>query len=97
MPAGDPEIRTHVLIQQARYFGPFPLSYASYLDEEQETILAAIHVHIEQQNMRKPFELVEDDEVTLEDKKFICDIMKLDPVERPTAKALLKHDWFDAP
>ena len=90
----DPEFPVHVLIQQARYFGPFPLSYKTFLDEQQERILAAIHIYIEEHDMRKPISLVEDKEITPEDKTFLCDIMRMDPRDRPTAKALLKHDWF---
>ncbi|WPB06585.1 uncharacterized protein RHO25_011242 [Cercospora beticola] len=92
--ADDAEFPVHVLIQQARYFGPFPLTYKSFLDEEQEKILAAIHIHIEEQCIRKPFSQVEDEELTPEDKIFLCEIMRLDPRDRPTAKELLKHDWF---
>jgi casein kinase II subunit alpha len=95
--ADDEEFPAHVLIQQARYFGLFPLSYETFLDDEQERILAAIHIYIEEQDTRKPFELVEDEEITSEDKVFLCDVMQLDPMERPTAKGLLKHRWFGMP
>ncbi|RMY29709.1 hypothetical protein D0866_08516 [Hortaea werneckii] len=93
--ANDPEFPAHVLMEQARYFGPFPLRYKELLDEESESILAAIHVLIEQQGTRKPFSLVEDEEMLPEDKGFLCDIMQLDPLERPAASDLLKHRWFD--
>ena len=93
--AGDAEFPVHVLVQQARYFGPFPLCYKTYLDEEQERILAAIHIYIEERGIRKPFSQVGDKEITTEDKVLLCDIMQLDPRDRPTAKALLEHDWFD--
>ncbi|RMX97412.1 hypothetical protein D0867_05009 [Hortaea werneckii] len=93
--ADDAEFPAHVLMEQARYFGPFPLRYQELLDEESESILAAIHVLIEQEGTRKPFLLVEDEEIQLEDKEFLCDIMRLDPLERPTASDLLKHRWFD--
>lgn len=93
--ADDAEFPVHVLAQQARYFGPFPLSYKTFLDEEQERVLAAIHIYIEERGVRKPFSLVEDEELTSEDKAFLCDIMQLDRRDRPTAKALLEHDWFD--
>ena len=84
----------HVLLQQARYFGPFPPTYKEVLDEEQNQILAAVHVHVEEQNLRKPFSLVEDKEVTQEDKDFICRTMQLDPRDRPTADELLADGWF---
>jgi casein kinase II subunit alpha len=96
VPADDAEFPVHVLIQQARYFGPFPLSYKTFLDEDQERILAAIHIYIEEHGLRKPFSQVEDKEITLEDNAFLCNIMQMDPRDRPTAKALLKQGWFDA-
>jgi casein kinase II subunit alpha len=73
------------------------LSYKTFLDEEQERILAAIHIYIEEQDTRKPFSQVEDKEVTSEDKEFLCDVMQLDPMERPAAKGLLQHRWFNIP
>ena len=96
MPADDVEYPAHVLIQQARYFGPFPLSYKTLLEEEQENILAAIQIYREEHGIRKPFSQVEDKEITSEDKAFLCDIMQMDPSDRPTAKVLLERDWFIA-
>jgi casein kinase II subunit alpha len=61
------------------------MSYKTFLDEEQERILAAIHIYIEERDNRKRFELVEDEEITSEDKVFLCDVMQLDPMERPKA------------
>ena len=89
--ADDPEFPAHVLMEQARYFGPFPLRYKKLLDEESESNLAAIHVLIEQQGSRKPLSLVKDEEILPKDKEFLCDIMQLDPLERPTARELLQH------
>lgn len=97
IPADDEEFPVHVLIQQTRYFGPFPLSYEQVLDEEQNHLLAAVHVHIEEQNSRKPFPLLQDEEVTQHDKDFICKIMQLDPRDRPTASELLADRWFGLP
>ncbi|RMX77957.1 hypothetical protein D0869_09469, partial [Hortaea werneckii] len=93
--ADDPEFPAHVLMEQARYFGPFPLRYQELLDEESESVLAAIHVLIEQEGTRKPFLFVEDEEILPEDREFLCDIMRLDPLDRPTASDLLRHRWFD--
>lgn len=93
----DPEFPLHVLTQQTIFFGPFPLSYKELLDEEQERILAAIHIYIEEQGLRKPFALVQDEEITPEDKEFLCRVMRLDPRDRPSAGELLEHGWFDLP
>lgn len=95
MQADDVEFPAHVLIEQTRYFGPFPLSYKQLLDADQERILAAIHIFVEERGIRKPFSLVEDKEITPEDKAFLCEITQLDPRDRPTANDLLKHCWFD--
>lgn len=46
MSADDTEFPAHVLLQQARYFGHFPLSYKTLLNEDQEKTLAAIHIYI---------------------------------------------------
>jgi casein kinase II subunit alpha len=73
------------------------LSYEEVLDEERNQILAAVHVHVEEQNLRKPFSLVEDKEVTQEDKDFICRTMQLDPSDRLIADELLADRWFDLP
>jgi len=70
------------------------LSYEEVLDEEQNYLLAAVHVYIDEQNSRKPFFLVEDKEVTQEDKDFVCKTMQLDPRDRTTADALLTDRWF---
>ncbi|KAF2215435.1 hypothetical protein CERZMDRAFT_36105 [Cercospora zeae-maydis SCOH1-5] len=79
--ADDEEFPVHVSIQQARYFGPFPLTSGTYLDKEEETILAAIHIYIEEQDSRKPFSLVEDKELMSGDKEILCRVMELDQTQ----------------
>ncbi|KAK5139173.1 hypothetical protein LTR04_003826 [Oleoguttula sp. CCFEE 6159] len=95
--ADDEEYPIHVLIQQARFFGPFPLSYEDVIDAEQNRVLAAILYYIEEHELRKPFSMLQDEEVTGEDKDFICKVMKMDPRDRPTAKQLLADKWFKLP
>lgn len=41
-----------------------------------------------------PFGMVTEREVVKEDKEFILKIMKMDWRDRPTAKQLLKDEWF---
>jgi len=43
---------------------------------------------------RSPFRNFDPEEIAVEDVDFVCSIMKIDPVERPTATALLEHKWF---
>lgn len=87
----DDTFPLHVLRRHDRFFGPFPVSYTEIADSEQLTILEWV---IRACDGRTPFELAADEEISIEDRTFICEIMKLDPRERPSAKELLKDDWF---
>jgi hypothetical protein len=84
-------------LDDSQYDRPFPLTYEEVLDEELNRVLAAVHVHIDERDLRKPFLLVEDEEVTQEDKDFICRTMQLDPRDRPSADELLADRWFGLP
>jgi casein kinase II subunit alpha len=97
MSADDPEYLVHVLIQQTRFFGPFPDSYEDFITLEQNQALAAIMYAIADEGSRKPFILAQDKELTEGDKRFIWKIMQMDPRDRPTAKELLEDEWFDQP
>ncbi|KAI9729161.1 MAG: hypothetical protein M1834_007068 [Cirrosporium novae-zelandiae] len=83
----------HVLIKQTSFFGPFPLSYTSLIadeDEERWSILGYATNYVQENKKWKPFSLAQDKELSGEDRRFICRIMKLDPRDRPTAKELLQ-------
>lgn len=43
---------------------------------------------------RTPFQSITDKEIGQKDKDFISWIMKLDPRDRPTAVAILTHEWW---
>ncbi|KAH8719359.1 kinase-like domain-containing protein [Phaeosphaeriaceae sp. PMI808] len=90
-----PDFPSHVLVKQASIFGPFPQSYNDIADEERQIILTAVNNHIDENGLRKPFSMAEDPELTVEDREFICKIMRMDPRERPTAKQLLEDSWFE--
>jgi len=77
--ADDKSYPLHVIIQQARFFGPFPISYEDFIDEEQDRILGAVLLHVEEEGSRKPFFMAEDDKITRDDKKFIYKIMEMKP------------------
>lgn len=91
----DPDYPTQVLVKQASIFGPFPRSYIDIADDERQGILAVINSYIDENGLRKPFSMAEDPELTVEDRNFICKIMKMDPRDRPTAKELLEDPWFN--
>lgn len=42
----------------------------------------------------KPFQYLDEREICHADKAFLLKIMKLDPRDRPTAKELLRDEWF---
>lgn len=83
-----------VFIKQASIFGPVPLSFQDIADDERLEILAKTIHFINDNNLKKPFYLSADKELSKEDRTFICKIMKLDPRDRPTANELLQDEWF---
>lgn len=83
-----------VLIKQASIFGPIALSYQEIADDERLEVLAKTINYINDNNLKKPFYLSADKELSKEDRTFICKIMKFDPRDRPTAKELLQAEWF---
>jgi casein kinase II subunit alpha len=85
-----------VLIKQANFFGPFPVSYQEIADDERLDILTAVMDYVQKNEKRKPFSMAEDPELTKEDREFICRIMKLDPRDRPTARELLQDEWLNS-
>ena len=62
--AEDEEYPIDVLIQQATFFGQFPLSYEDIIDAKQNQTLAAILSYIKEHNSRKPFSVLQNEEVT---------------------------------
>ena len=96
----DPDDETypvHVLIRQANFFGPFPLSYQEIADDERLQTITIVMNYIKDNVKRKPFCMAQDKELTNEDRDFVCKIMKLDPRDRPTAEELLEDEWFNVP
>ncbi|KAF2721267.1 hypothetical protein K431DRAFT_328805 [Polychaeton citri CBS 116435] len=91
----DEEFLFHVYIQQVRYFGPFLLSLEDVVSPDQDHLLAAILTHIEAENSRKSFYLLQGQEITEDDKHFICMVIEIDPRDRPSAKQLLQDKWFN--
>ncbi|PLN81018.1 protein kinase-like protein [Aspergillus taichungensis] len=79
--ADDDDYELQILMKHHRCFGPFPASYEEIAD--QDRIAALI--------------LTSAREIRQEDKEFVLKIMKLDPRDRPTARALLEDGWFCQP
>lgn len=96
-PGADQEAEEYpmqVLMRQIIHFGPVPRSYMEITDDDQQLVLGSLQQHISDEKMYRPFARACDKEVTMEDRAFIVKIMKLDPRDRPTAKELLRDDWF---
>lgn len=83
-----------VFIKQLSIFGPVPLSFQDIADDERLEILTKSIHFINDNNLKKPFHLSVDPELSEKDRTFICKIMKLDPRDRPTARELLQDEWF---
>lgn len=93
VPYGHEEYNLEVLKQQFRYFGPFPAKYEEIASPE--TVTAILYLmHEIPQSQTTPFSRTTEREVSLKDKEFISEIMKLDWRDRPTAQELLKDRWF---
>ncbi|TVY78112.1 Serine/threonine-protein kinase US3-like protein [Lachnellula suecica] len=92
----DEAYPNHILVKQIAFFGPFPLSYFDFLPEEDERweFIGDATQYIIDNHKWKPFAKAEDKELAVEDRTFICKIMKLDPRDRPTAKELLQDQWL---
>ncbi|KAK5011739.1 hypothetical protein LTR28_006375 [Elasticomyces elasticus] len=93
VPIDDETYPLHVLRRHDRFFGPFPVSYTEIADDESLTILEWVTRVCDK---RTPFALASEQEISKEDRTFICKVMKPDPRERPSAKELLQDEWFAA-
>ncbi|OJD13715.1 serine/threonine protein kinase [Emergomyces pasteurianus Ep9510] len=76
------------------FFGPYPQSFGELCrDEGDAAVLNSVMRGVPPEKL-KPFALASKREISTEDKEFILKVMKIDPRDRPTAKELLKDDWF---
>ncbi|KAH7317235.1 kinase-like domain-containing protein [Rhexocercosporidium sp. MPI-PUGE-AT-0058] len=95
--ADDEEYLIHIIIRQLAHFGPVPKSYIDLIpreDGDRWSILASATQYIKDNQKQRPFQLIEDDCLTEEDRGFLLKVMKWDPRDRPTAKQLLQDKWF---
>ncbi len=76
--AEDEEYPIDVLIQQATFFGQFPLSYEDIIDAKQNQTLAAILYYIQGTQLTQAV-LRASERGSDGHKEFICKVMKMDP------------------
>lgn len=85
----------HILMQQFKYFVPFPPKCDELIrrDEDIDLMIQYVFDHVPECD-RRPFSQVTLHEVVSEDRESICKVIHLDHSDRRTAKKLLKGDWF---
>ena len=77
-----------------KYFGPFPTSYLTLPGIDENRLEALINI-TEESKERALFKRASSTEISNQDRDFICNFMKLDHRDRPTAAELLKAEWFN--
>jgi hypothetical protein len=82
-----------VVMEQFKYFGPFPAKISEIVSPETVQSILWIMQEIPQEKLTS-FSRTTEKEVSKEDKDFICKMMKLDWRDRPTAKELLADEWW---
>jgi serine/threonine protein kinase len=101
VPADHEEYELEILMKHCQHFGPYPLSYEDFADLETQNVLAHVMNTVggatSGKDMRKPFYLTGEAEISKEDKDFLGKMMLLDPRDRPTATELLGDEWFMDP
>lgn len=94
MDVTDPLYPWEVMRRMDKYFGPFPLSYRTLVDEDTLETLTMIMNSVEK---RLPFKMASSKDISREDRAFILRLMQLDPRDRPSAKELLQDPWLTDP
>ncbi|KAH6862994.1 serine/threonine protein kinase [Alternaria alternata] len=90
----DEEYVVGVVVEQFKYFGPFPAKIAEIADPETvQSIILLIENIPKEKTM--PFRRTTEREVSQRDNIFISKMMKLDWRDRPTAKELLEDEWWN--
>lgn len=101
VPADHEEYELEILMKHCQYFGPYPMSYTEIADADAQATLAYVMNTVggatSGKDMRKPFYLIREAEISKEDRAFLGKMMLLDPRDRPTATELLRDEWFADP
>lgn len=89
--AEDSTYSIEVFRRHNQFFGPFPLSYESLLDDDRLGMLTDIISIADKYTL---FRRASSTEISNSDRDFICTMMHLDPRDRPSAEELLQDQWF---
>jgi len=93
VPFGHEEYDLEILKQQFRYFGPFPDDIGETVSEQTAAAILYLMSEIPFPQVGL-FQRITEKEICKADKTFISKIMRMDRRERPSAKDLLRDDWF---
>ncbi|KAF2678485.1 hypothetical protein K458DRAFT_446460 [Lentithecium fluviatile CBS 122367] len=93
VPAGHPEYHLQIVMKYYHIMGPWPLPWASRVDDETLTIIACVAENSPKETLR-PLAWVKDKEIDEEDRRFLLHILKLDVKDRPSARGLLEDKWL---
>lgn len=78
---------------QNKYFGPFPEKFFHLLDDEGAQVLRYISNECGEDTGL--FSKAGPDNIRLEDRDFICYLMRPDPRDRPSSDEALMHPWLE--
>jgi serine/threonine protein kinase len=99
VPIDHEDYELEIMMKHCQYFGPYPLSYQEIADLDRQNVLANIMNTVRGatsgKDSRKPFYLIREKEISREDRAFLGKMMRLDPRDRPTARELLRDEWFE--
>ncbi|RYN85812.1 hypothetical protein AA0119_g13090 [Alternaria tenuissima] len=90
----DEEYVVGVVVEQFKYFGPFPAKIAEIADPETAQSIILLMENVPKEKTT-PFRRTTEREVSRRDNIFIPKMMKLDWIDRPTAKELLEDEWWN--
>lgn len=91
VPADHDDYEVQILMNHYQYFGPFPLSYQDLAGQDCLAALTWIVRNCPQETLR-PFRLTAEREICIQNRDFICRIIKLDPRDRTSANELLEDN-----
>jgi serine/threonine protein kinase len=90
-PPGDPQLSLAVLQVQNDFYGP--IGREAFKGVADDSILPLLQKFEEKY---QPFSLsAASQRIRQEDVDFFGYIMKIDPRQRPTAREILQHSWFN--
>lgn len=92
---GDEDYDVLLFLNQVELFWPFEQKFQEIADPARLEIVTMAIKHVGEKENRRWFCRAQDKELLPGDREFICEIMRLDPRDRPTAKELSGDEWLE--